>query len=89
MPVQVNQRGEGPRSEEFPSNGAVSSLLEQLQSASSELSTARAALEAALQERPAAAPATDSSLTTSKHWSATILAVSAAGVKCNNEGVRV
>ena len=67
MPVQVTQRGESPGLKDFSSNGAVSSLLEQLQGASSELSRARAILEAALQERPAAAPATDSSLTTSKH----------------------
>ena len=80
MPVQVAQRGEGPKSEDFPSSGAVSSLLEQLQSASSELSGARAALEAALQERPAAAPATDNGLATSKHWSPTIPKANTAGV---------
>ena len=70
LALQVSQKGEGQGPEAFPSNGAVSSLLEQLQGASSELSRARAALEAALQERPAAAAAAtpDNSMSTSKPW---------------------
>ena len=63
-PAQVTQREGLEGSEGLQSTGAVSSLLEQLQNASSELSRARAALEDALLESPVAAAAPDRSLST-------------------------
>ena len=65
-PTQVTQSKGLEGSEGLQSTGAVSSMLEELQSASLELSRARGALEDALLESAVAAAAPDSSLSTGK-----------------------
>ena len=63
-PAQVTQKQGREGSEGLQSAGAVSSMLEELKNASSELSRARGALEDALLESSVAAAAPDSSLST-------------------------